>query len=267
MLHSLLTATALGAMLLPTALAQTEEKDPLVFEVASVKPSPPGGRGGIIRQMPGNQRYHGENMPLRVMMTVAYTVTDRQISGGPDWMNTDRFDIEAKASRPRTSDELHVMLQHMLEERFHLKIRREKREEPAYLLTVAKGGPKLTVHDPDDKDYPPMGGNVATAADGSICPGLAGKNLKMDYFAFTLSRLMDRPVIDRTELPDRYDVNLHFIPDNAPAVNGDGAARTFTPGCTDIYAAIPSQLGLRLEKGRGPVEYLVVEHAEKPTEN
>src|ERR1017187_8903921 len=83
--------------------SQGGEKAPLTFEVASVKPSagcPPAC--GLIRQMPGGLRYHGEGVPLRVAMTVAYTVTDRQISGGPAWMSTERFDIEAKAARPST---------------------------------------------------------------------------------------------------------------------------------------------------------------------
>ena len=74
---------------------ETGESESLTFEVASVKPSAQRTLGGIIRVMPGNQRYHCENMPLRTIMTVAYTVTDRQISGGPDWMAADRFDIEA----------------------------------------------------------------------------------------------------------------------------------------------------------------------------
>lgn len=74
-------------------------------------------------------------------MTMAYTVTDRQISGGPSWMSKDRFDIEAKAERPRTIDELHVMLQHLLEERFHLKVQRTTREQSAWALVVAERGP------------------------------------------------------------------------------------------------------------------------------
>ena len=124
--HQSATGTALFAAAFCAAVtlglraqSQTDEKDPLTFEVASVKPSagcPPAC--GLIRQMPGSQRYHAEGATLRLLMTVAYTVTDRQISGGPSWMSTDRFDIEAKAERPRTSDELHVMLQHLLEERF-----------------------------------------------------------------------------------------------------------------------------------------------------
>src|ERR1035438_7428106 len=88
--------------------AQTPtEQEPLTFEVASVKPSPGCPPScGLIRQMPGGMRYHGEGVPLRVAMTVAYTVTDRQISGGPSWMSTERFEIEAKAARPSTPDEL-----------------------------------------------------------------------------------------------------------------------------------------------------------------
>ena len=88
------------------AQSQTEAKEPLTFDVAAVKPStgcPPAC--GLIRQMPGGQTYHVEGAPLRLLMTVAYTVTDRQISGGPSWMNTDRFDIEAKAARPSTPDD------------------------------------------------------------------------------------------------------------------------------------------------------------------
>src|ERR1035438_2316439 len=103
------------------AQSQTATQEPLTFEAPPKNPSPACPPAcGLIRQMPGGLRYHGEGVPLRVAMTVAYTVTDRQISGGPAWMSTERFEIEAKAARPSTSDELHVMLQHLLEERFHL---------------------------------------------------------------------------------------------------------------------------------------------------
>src|ERR1017187_2627084 len=180
------------------AQSQTEEKDPLTFEVASVKPStgcPPAC--GLIRQMPGGLTYHGEGVPLRVAMTVAYTVTDRQISGGPSWMNTDRFDIEAKAARPSTSDELHLMLQHLLEERFHMKVRREKRDEPVWALVLDKSGSKMPMHDPGVLDGPPMGLQAVRGSDGSVCAGLVGHNVSMEYLAFTLSRSTDRTVIDR----------------------------------------------------------------------
>lgn len=234
--------------------------DPLTFDVASVKPSDPAGRGGIIRQMPGNQTYHIQGATLRLMMTVAYTVTDRQISGGPAWMNTDRFDIEAKAARPRTSDELHIMLQHLLEQRFQLKVRHETRQESVWALTVNKGGPKMPVHDPDDLDHAPFAPQVTRGADGGICPGLVGKNVSMDYFAFFLSRTLDRAVIDRTGLTARYDVDVKYVPDGpAPA--------TISSECTDVFSAVIKQLGLKLESAKGPVQFLVVDRVEKPSEN
>jgi len=274
--HKSVTGTALLAVAFCAAVtlgiraqSQNEEKDPLTFDVASVKLSagcPPAC--GLIRQMPGGQTYHGEGVPLRVLMTVAYTVTDRQISGGPSWMNTDRFDIEAKAARPRTSDELHVMLRQLLEERFQLEVRRETREESVWALVVDKGGSKMPVHDPADLDHPPMGPQPVRASDGSVCVGLTGHNVTMEYLAFTLSRSADRAVIDRTGLPARYDVNLQFLPDAARTAAPDGGGGpAISPDCADLPSALPKQLGLRLESAKGPVEFLVVEHAEKPSGN
>jgi uncharacterized protein (TIGR03435 family) len=274
--HSSLTGKVFLAIAAATftisihAQSQTEaQDDPLTFDVASVKATPPGATGGVIRQQPGNQTYHAENVPLRLIMTVAYQVTDRQISGGPSWMNADRFDIEAKAARPRTSDELHVMLAHLIEERFHLKVRREARQETVWALVVDKGGSKMPVHDPEDLDHPPIGGQMVRGSDGAMCPGLAGRNVTMNYFAFFLSRGLDRGVIDKTGLPDHYDVNLQYVPDGLRMAGPDGGGRgpEISPDCADLFSALPKQLGLRLESAKGPVEYLVVEHAEKPTGN
>ena len=266
----LLSAVAITALVALGVRAQSkaEEKDPLTFEVASVKPSagcPPAC--GLVRQMPGGQTYHVEGAPLRLLMTVAYTVTDRQISGGPSWMNTDRFDIEAKAARPRTSDELHMMLQHLLEDRFQLKLRREKREEPVWALIVDKSGMKMQAHDPADLDHPPMGLQGVRLPDGGACGVLNGRNVTMEYLAFTLSRSTDRAVIDKTSLPARYDLNLQFLPDFARKAGPDGDGPTVSPDCADLPTALVKQLGLKLESAKGPVEYLVVDHAEKPAGN
>jgi uncharacterized protein (TIGR03435 family) len=230
------------------ALAQT----PLTFEVASVKPSAPGGRGGIIRQMPGNQRYLANNVPLRLIMTVAYTVTDRQISGGPSWVGTDPYDIDAKSARPVSSDDLHTMLAHLIEERFQLKIRHETKELPVYELVVDKGSPKLTEHDPADLDHPPMGGTPE---------GLKGTNVTMNYFAFILARNLDRNVIDKTGLTAHYDLNLTFARE---LPGGRGPADEDKP---TIFTALKEQLGLKLVPTKGPVDFLVIEHAEKPADN
>jgi uncharacterized protein (TIGR03435 family) len=244
---------------------QPNSQDPLTFEVASVKASTAGCPPdcGLIHQLPGNQTYEIKGAPLRLIMTVAYQVTDRQISGGPSWMNSDRFNIMAKAARPRTSDDLHAMLAHLLEERFHLKVRREERQEPVWDLVVDKGGSKMPVHDPEDKVHEPIGGMPARNSDGTVCFGNQGQNVSMNYFAFFLSRGLDRGVIDKTGLTGTFDVKLQFLPDGLHLPDGVEIAAD----CSDLFGALPKQLGLRLESAKGPVEHLVVEHAEKPIEN
>ena len=250
------------------AQPQATPSDPLTFEIASVKASTAGcpPECGLVRPLPGNKQYHAEGATLRSLMTIAYQVTDRQISGGPSWINSDRFNIDAKAERPRTSDELHAMLAHLLEERFQLKVRRENRQESVLALLVDKGGAKMPLHDPEDKDYPPIGGSGGRGADGLMCPGLDGHNVMMNYFAFYLSRVLGQAVIDRTELPARYDVKVQFAPEGAKMTGPDGQS-VLSPDCPDITTALPKQLGLKLERTKGPVEYLVVEHAEKPADN
>jgi uncharacterized protein (TIGR03435 family) len=243
---------------------QATEKAPLVFEVASVKPTPPDERRGIVHPMTANQGYEVIGAPLRMIMTVAYTVTDRQISGGPDWINTDRWDIEAKAERQGTSDELHVALAHLLEDHFHLKLRREVRELPAYVLTVDKKGVKMPMHDAADLKHDPIGGRFQ---DGEL--RLSGQNVPMNYFAFFPSRSLPLNVVDKTGLTDRYDVDFHYVPE-LPAGARPGPDAGTTPPVSngpDIFTALQEQLGLRLEKGKAPVEYLVIEHVEKPPAN
>jgi uncharacterized protein (TIGR03435 family) len=262
---SVAAALAAGLMVCVRAQPAAADKAPLVFEVASVKPTPADERGGIVHQLPGNQVYEAIGAPLRVIMTVAYTVTDRQISGGPDWINTDRWNIEAKANRRGTSDELHDALARLLEDRFQLKLRRETRELPAYLLTVDKNGSKLPSHDPGDLKHEPIGGRFQN---GELY--LTGQNVMMNYFAFFLSRALPLNVVDKTGLSSHYDVDFHYVPERPAGarVGPDGAAPPQPPpDGPDIFSALREQLGLRLEKGKGPVEYLVIEHVQKPSEN
>jgi uncharacterized protein (TIGR03435 family) len=182
-------------------------------------------------------------------------------------MEKERFDIEAKADRTRTIDELHTMLAHLLEERFQLQVRRETRQESVWNLTIAEGGSKMPPHDPNDKSYPPIILGWLSDHDGSVCASARGPNETMEYFALSLSRNMKTTVIDQTALHGRYDVNLRYMPDGAHPIHADGTAVPFSSDCTDIFAALPRQLGLKLVAGKGPVEYLVVEHVELPAEN
>jgi len=259
---------AVGMLVAPAVHAQSapaDSKSPFAFDVASIKPSPPRGRGGIIHQPPGGKSYEVAGAPLSMIMTVAYSVTSRQISGGPGWIKTDRWNIEAKAERSGTSDELHDALARLLEDRFKLRVRREAREMPCYILTVDKKGSKMPVRDPADLLHEPFSG---ARGPGGV-PVFSAKNATMNYFAFFLSRILDLNVIDHTSLPDHYDVDFDFVPDR-PAIRGNeppGAEPPPLPDGPDIFTALREQLGLRLEKGKGPVEFLVIEHVEKPSEN
>lgn len=165
------------------------------------------------------------------MTTIAYQVTDRQIAGGPSWINNDRFDVEAKSSRPHNVDELHAMLGRVLEERFHLKVGREDREETVYLLNVAKDGPKMKEHDP--------------------APVLVGTNLSMDYLAFYLSRGQDRKTVNRTNLPANYDLKLRYLPDGLSAnLKGpDGNSINIASDCTDLAQTTWPQGGIGQRSG------------------
>jgi uncharacterized protein (TIGR03435 family) len=107
--------------------------------VATLKPSQPGGAFGDIRPAPGGRRYAGTNVPLRQLIIVAYRIRADQISGGPGWMETDRFDMNAEAELPSSIEELHVMLRSLIKERFRLQMHSETKERPVYVLSGQDG--------------------------------------------------------------------------------------------------------------------------------
>jgi uncharacterized protein (TIGR03435 family) len=249
-----------------TALAQTATPPALKFEVASLKPAQPDPTGrGIIRPAPGGQRYVATNVPLRLLLTVAYSVKGDQITGGPDWVDTARFDMNAAAARPSNSDELHLMLQNLLAERFHLRFHKETKQLPIYALSVDKDGPKLHAHQAQNAGEPWIDQSIERILQVTM----HAKVVTMDYFAFRLSQVLDRPVINQTKLPGSFDFDLAYtrepppgIPENA-LLNGQPLD---TSGPT-IFDALRRQLGLKLEATKGPVQILVIDHAERPSEN
>lgn len=267
----LITGTALIAfascLACLDAQAPGHEKEALSFDVASVKPSD-CRKCGLARTIPGGLGYDATAATLLTLVSVAYRVDQRQISSGPSWMSAERFDIAARAAHPSTPVELHRMLQTLLEERFQLKVRHQPRQESVWNLAVAKGGLKMPVHDPEDKDYPPIHGQSEREPDGSVCPGLQAPNVSMDSFVRALTRIMGRPVIDKTDLPARYDLDVIFRGEGARS-GGDagGTGRTPNRDCPDALSALPSQLGLKLDAAKGLVDYLIIEHVEKPSAN
>lgn len=267
---TLLAAAGMAAAAgLPMQAQQPDATASLQFEVAAFKHSAPDDtRPGLIKRLPGDRGYSGVNMPLEAYIRVAYQLRTSQISG-PDWLTSENYDMEAKAERPSTPDELHAMLQHLLEERLHIRLHRETREQSGYALMVDKGGHKLTDHDVEDKILLPIRQG----------PGMHDcKNVTIPYFVFYLSAELDHTVIDKTGLDGHYDFKVQWgfddagmarlMPPGPPGAAGDmNMVAAQLPSGPTIFEALRQQLGLRLEPAKVPVEHLVIDHIEKLTEN
>jgi uncharacterized protein (TIGR03435 family) len=241
----------------------TGKPQPLAFDVISIKPSPPGNRpGGMgIRPLPGGQSYVATGVPVKLIMKLMYHITDSQISGGPGWLDTDRYDIQAKAERPSDIDQLHEMFQTLLVDRFQLKFHREMRDMSALALTVDKSGPKLKLNEsPQDFEIP-----IRPTARGKI----TGVRVPMSYFSWFLAQNLNRPVVDKTGLDKNYDFNLEWAPEIPPGAVfalRDGAPPPVVDGPT-LFVALREQLGLKLDTQKTKVEVFVIDHAERPSEN
>ncbi len=259
---------AILALLLPMAM-QAQSLAPtgtLKFEVGSVKRSAPNAQGGGVQPAPGGRRYVGTNLDLRSYLYVAYQVRPEQITGGPSWVDTEHFDLNAEAEKPASIEDLHIMLQNFLTDRFQLKLHHESKEMAVYALVVDKGGAKNL------KPHPgASGGDVVLArtTEGVIHDKWSAHCASMDFFTWRLSPWMDRPLLNQTNLDGCFDFDLSFTRDlpagikEGQLVNG---APIDTYGAT-IFQALPAQLGLKLEAKRGPVDVLVIDHAEKPSED
>jgi len=246
--------------------AQSEGKIPpdLRFDVASFKPSEAQQPGGGIRPAPGGQRYQATNCPIKLMIQVAYRMKAEQIIGGPAWLD-DRYDMEAKAEKQSNADEMHVMLMNLLVDRMQLKFHHEKKEMAMYALTVDKGGHKLRPHPAANSGEP----WIDQAQPKPLHMKMNATSVTMDYFAFRLANLMDRPVVNLTNLAGDYDFPLEYtreLPVGFPEggkINGEDPDTT----APSIYEALKAQLGLNLKAQKGPVDVLVIDHVEKPTAN
>ena len=250
-------------LLLLAAFVYAQDKPArLTFEVASVKPSKPGERGGAMKVLPGGQEFIAQNFPLRLMIARMHLIPARQVTGGPDWMDSELWDIQAKADRPGyTREQMLAMLGNLLEDEFKMKLRKDAKEGPVYALTLDKSGLKMKVNEsPEDFEIPVQGGP------GGIT---VGKRVAMDRLCFTLGSFLqnnERPVIDRTGLTGYYDFTLSFLPELPPGFDRENLPPEVLAR-PSLFDAVKSQLGLKLEATKGPVEYYVVEHIEKPAEN
>jgi uncharacterized protein (TIGR03435 family) len=203
-------------------------------------------------------RFSAVNIPLIGLVATAYDVHFEQISGGPTWFYTDRFDVEARPEHPANRQEIGAMLQTLLEDRFHLVVGRETREEPVYALVVEKGGPRLKSH---------VGEPSLVDGGFPIRPGDRGQviftGVQMERLAWFLGTRLGRPVIDRTGLTGSFDFELAWNGDAPP--DRPGAPAMAEPS-ESAFSAL-HRLGLKLESQRGPVERLTIVRVEHPTGN
>ena len=263
----------------PQGVAPTAPQ-PLAFAVASIKRTPPDTGPGADFSAQAGGRLHARNNGVANFIQNAYGVPGYLVVGGPEWIRTDRYDLEAKADGEPSRAEMMLMLQTLLAERFQLRLHRETRELPAYVLTVARGGAKLTRSKEGDCAAPrPDGAPIPSLAPGETrLPSCGNNNLSsrsnppnitwtavgvnMASVTGALATFFRRPVVDRTGLTGAFNIKLD-LPPVQPAASDGGAP---DPGAS-VFTVLQEELGLRVEEGRGPVEVLVVESIQRPTEN
>lgn len=269
-----LTGAALGQSITPS-------KPALSFEVASIKPVAPLDEKAIMSgKRPftsvDNAQVHIGNTSVMELVCSAYNVSRNHVMGGPAWLsafNSQRFEVVAKMPEGATKEQVPEMLQTLLAERFKLVAHREKRDTPAYALTVGRGGPRLKEAAPDlsvpDGEAP----RKTLGENGRVRYGL--DSVTMERFAALLSRNMDRPVVDQTGLKGRYQVSYEL--DLMASANkilmsiapySDPASADALPDPRDSIFSSVKRLGLKLDPRVLPIDVIVIDHIERvPTEN
>jgi uncharacterized protein (TIGR03435 family) len=220
------------------------------FEVAAIRPvqNASGGNTSINAFDGGLLRI--TNITIKFLILASFRIQKDQLAGGPAWIETDRFDIEAKTGRPEKipQDQLPMLLQSLLDERFHLKFHREMRELPVYALVVDKGSPKLMKADGSSTDM------QMSRGPGTI--RLAAAGVSMKSLTANLGFSLGRIVLDQTGLTENYNLKLEWASDEPSDVPAPS-----------IFTALREQLGLRLESRRAPVDVYVIDKIEKPSAN
>jgi uncharacterized protein (TIGR03435 family) len=270
-----------------TTRAQADAK--LAFEVASVKPNSTTNAPAGVRLLPSGQLV-ATNIAVRAMIATAWgseaIQMSSQIVGGPGWIDGDHYDINAKASNgfsekdvSQTVQRVEAMLRALLEERFQVKVHTEMREVPIYALVLANKEPRFgtlfkpsaakcyTRQDPPPRDAP---------LDPARQCGIRGGNGNVTYVNITMQDIarsfanypaVGRPVIDRTGLTERYDLHMEFTPAFVDSPNRDGSqvANPAADSGPNLFTALVEQAGLKLQPERGPVQFIVIDHVERPT--
>jgi uncharacterized protein (TIGR03435 family) len=264
------------------------------FEVASIKPNT-SASGTMKFPFPSGGRFTATNLNLKVLISFAYKVQGFEVSGGPAWIGSDRYDVTAKAADGNIGvEQYRLMLQALLADRFKLAVHRETKEMPVYALLPGKGGPRLPESKPGNcatpgpNSAPPPSGLTGPLYGGlsqsplPACGGfftgpssLDGRKMAMPQFVDALSIVLGRRAIDKTGFTGTFDIHLEFSPEGTALDRGGpgDVALPVNAGNPDtsrpsIFTAVQEQLGLKLESQKAPAEVLVIDHVERvPTEN
>ena len=233
------------------------------FEVATIKPSDPNRPGRLFRALPG--RFSTINTTLNDLIGFTYGLHARQVTGAPDWVGTQKYDLDGKPDGEGQPNEAQWkrMIQKLLVDRFQLTFHHEKKELSVYALVVAKSGPKIMKSDGNPNGPPSL-----------MFRGLGNlpvRNATMADFVSVMQRaVLDRPVVDQTRLEGRYNFALNWTPDETQFASLGGVP----PGIgdkpdapPDLFTAIQQQAGLKLEATKALVDVMVIDKVEKPSAN
>jgi len=220
------------------------------FEVASIRPHQNQSDPAQNDFLPGG-RFTASNIPLKKLLRIALSVEDDQITGGPGWVDSATYDIDAKTGGAGMiePEQLRTLLRSLLDDRFQLKFHTVPKERTIYRLDVGKGGPKLKPHTGDGEQAMSMNGTATTNV-------MKATKVSMTDLAALLTRATRRTVEDHTGVAGTYDIQLEWARSDAADAQGPS-----------IYSALEEQLGLKLNTAKGMVDSVVIEHLERPTEN
>jgi uncharacterized protein (TIGR03435 family) len=260
-----IAVTLIMALATATAGAQAPPPRPHfdAFDVATVKPIEADAKAGRFFKMEGQNRWIATNYTLKNLIALAYDLNPRTISGGPSWVDSQQFNIEAITPgdvRPTRLEQMQ-MLRALLVERFKLTFHRQPKEFSIYELSIVKGGPKLKpAAQPDD---PPQ-------IIGIVYPGkieVPAKSVTMDDFVAMLQRAtLDRPTLNKTGLTGKYDFTLTWAQDETQ-YGGEVPKAPEDAQSPPLFTAIQEQLGLKLEPTHGMVSTLVIDTVDHPLSN
>lgn len=292
-MKSIVPTIVFAVMSIPHTGAQSPapaSKPVPAFEVVSIKPNHDSDGRIMVRMDPGG-RFEAHNITVKFLLEEAYGIKDPQLSESPGWLDSEHYNIEAKPDdsvdasklgRDERQVVLRAMLQGMLADRFKLVVHHETREQSEYALVVTKNGPKFhetTAPEIDPKTGPPgpptpgapvPRGGIRMMGRGDLtCSGIGLKQ-----FADVLARQIGHVVVDQTGLKGLYDFTLKWTPDEgqgqmfkgAGGPPGDASPPSDASGPT-IFTALQEELGLKLESQKGPVDTIVIDHVERPSEN